>query len=99
MHGNLYIADIGNHRIRRVDLSNGRVDSIAGNGEKKLPSDGALALGMPMLGPRALAIEGDNLWIALRSGHSIWRLDLKSGKLEHIAGTGAQGYSGDGGPD
>ncbi len=96
-HGNLYIADIGgNHRIRRVDLTMFAWFIMAT--VKKLPSDGALALGMPMLGPRALAIEGDNLWIALRSGHSIWRLDLKSGKLEHIAGTGAQGYSGDGGP-
>lgn len=96
--GHLYIADIGNHRIRRVELASGRIETIAGTGDKKLPPDGGLAQGNPILGPRALFIEGNTMWIALREGNSIWRLDLKSGKLEHIAGTGAKGYSGDGGP-
>lgn len=62
----LYVADIGNHRIRRIDLERGTIESIAGNGEKKLPEDGAAAKDRPMLGPRALAVDGDTLWIALR---------------------------------
>jgi sugar lactone lactonase YvrE len=97
-HGQLYIADIGNHRIRRVDLQTGIVDTIAGTGEKKLPVDGQLALGNPILGPRALYIEGQTMWIALREGHSVWRMDLSDGRLRHVAGTGKVGYSGDGGP-
>ena len=96
--GGLYIADIGNHRIRRVDLARGTVESIAGTGERKLPVDGATARGKPMLGPRALAIDGRTLWIALRQGHSVWALDLDRGTLRHVAGTGQKGYSGDGGP-
>ena len=36
------------------------------------------------------------LWIALREGHSVWKLDFSDGRLWHIAGTGAKGYSGDG---
>jgi DNA-binding beta-propeller fold protein YncE len=94
--GNLYIADIGNHRVRRVQLNSGTVETIAGTGEK-LPPDGATAKGSPIPGPRALAIDGKDLWIALREGHGVWHLDLKAGTLHHVAGTGKPGYSGDGG--
>ena len=94
--GKLYVADIGNHRIRRIDLKSGQIDSIAGNGERKLPRDGENAKDRPMLGPRALAIDRGTLWIALREGHSVWSLDLKSGKVKHIAGSGHRGYTGDG---
>lgn len=96
--GNMYIADIGNHRIRRVDLATGAIETIAGNGEKQLPQDGQLARGNALLGPRALAVAGDELWIALREGHSVWRLNLVDGKLRHVAGSGERGYAGDGGP-
>jgi len=91
----IYVADIGNHRIRRIDLKSGIVDTIAGNSEKVLPKEGQLALGNPILGPRALFFQEKTLWIALREGHSIWKLDLTSGKLQHVAGTGKQGFAGD----
>ena len=94
----LYIADIGNHRIRKVDLHRGTVQTIAGTGEKKLPDDGQAARGNPILGPRALFVDGCTLWIALREGHSVWKMDLDRGLLGHVAGSGAKGYSGDGGP-
>ena len=99
LHGDdaLLVADIGNHRIRRIDLKSGVIETIAGNGVKKLPVDGSIASGRPMIGPRALFVQGDTLWIALREGHSVWRMDLASGKLTHIAGAGKKGYSGDGG--
>lgn len=96
--GGLYIADIGNHRIRRVDLATGIVDSIAGTDEHRLPKNGQVAKGNPILGPRALCIDGDTMWIALREGHSVWKLDLKKGALHHVAGTGKKSFSGDGGP-
>ncbi len=96
--GGLYIADIGNHRIRRVDLESGIVTTIAGTGEKELPAAGTKARGRPMLGPRALYVEKETLWIALREGHSVWKMPLATGVLEHVAGTGAKGYSGDNGP-
>lgn len=95
---NVYIADIANHRIRRVDAKTGIVTTIAGNGEKKPPSDGVTAAGKPLIGPRALFFKEDTLWIALREGHSIWRLNLANGVLYHVAGTGKKGYGGDEGP-
>jgi len=94
---NLYIADIGNHRIRRVDLQRGVLETIAGTGEKEMPRHLQTARGNPIVGPRALFVDGRTMWIALREGHSVWKLDLDTGLLSHVAGTGEKGYSGDGG--
>ena len=94
--GFLYVCDIGNHRIRRIDLAAGTITTIAGNGRPELPRDGQPAAGAPIFGPRTMAIVGRTMWIALREGNSIWRLDLDSGIIRRVAGTGAKGYSGDG---
>jgi streptogramin lyase len=96
--GHLYVADIGNHRIRRIDLEAGTITSIAGNGERSLPRRGEVAKGQPIFGPRALAVTGRTLWIALREGNSVWRMSLDTLVIEHVAGSGDKGYSGDGGP-
>jgi len=87
---NLYIADIGNHRIRRVDAKTGLIESIAGNGEKKLPASGDTAKDKPILGPRALAISGSEMWIALREGNSVWKMDLKGGTLAEVISGGGK---------
>jgi streptogramin lyase len=96
--GHVYIADILNHRIRRVDAKTGVIETIAGNGEKKLPVENALAQGKPVLGPRSLCAQGNDLFVCLREGNGVWKLALGSGKWEHIAGTGQKGFTGDGGP-
>ena len=95
--GGLFVADIRNHRIRRVDLKSGLVESIAGNERRELPRDGQQARGNSVLGPRALFIHGRTMWVALREGHSVWTLGLDSGRWTHVAGTGEKGFGGDGG--
>lgn len=90
--GNLYVADIGNHRIRHINLETGVVETIAGTGEKTLPVEGQIAKGAPILGPRALYVTGDTMWIALREGNSVWKMNLKSGELAHVAGSGKKGF-------
>jgi DNA-binding beta-propeller fold protein YncE len=95
--GNVYVADIGNHRIRRIDAKSGMIDSIAGNGEKQMPQDGEAAKGNPVFGPRSLCLDGNALWVCLREGNSVWRLDLAKDRWRHVAGTGKQGFTGDGG--
>jgi sugar lactone lactonase YvrE len=95
--GGLYVADIGNHRIRRIDLKSGVIESIAGNSQRRLPQEGQVARGNPILGPRALFVAGGTMWIALREGHSVWRMNLGDGILHHVAGTGKAGYTGDDG--
>jgi sugar lactone lactonase YvrE len=97
--GQLYICDIGNHRVRRVDLSSGVISTFAGTGERKPTPDGAPLEGTPLNGPRALDFDGKtSLYLALREGNAIYRIDLTAKTLHHVAGTGKQGYSGDGGP-
>lgn len=98
-NGALYVADIGNHRIRRVDLATGTVTTFAGTGEREPTPDGAPLAGTPLNGPRALAFAPDgDMYIALREGNAVYRLDMQAQRLHHVAGTGAKGYTGDGGP-
>ena len=95
----LFICDIKNHRIRMVDPQTGIISTFAGTGEKTKTSDGASFDETPLNGPRALDFDGDHsLYLALREGNAILRMDLKARTYHHLAGTGKSGYSGDGGP-
>lgn len=97
--GRLLICDIGNHRIRRVDPGTGIIETWAGTGERKPASDGAPISGTPLNGPRAITAGRDgNLYLVLREGNAVYRMDTRAGRIYHIAGTGETGYSGDGGP-
>jgi len=94
----LLICDIGNHRIRRLDLATGIISTYAGTGEARPTPDGAPVAGTPLNGPRTLALASNgDLYLALREGNAILRIDRKTQTLHHVAGTGQQGYSGDGG--
>jgi streptogramin lyase len=97
--GDLYICDILNHRIRKVDLQAGLITTFAGTGEKKPTPDGAKIAGAPLNGPRAIDFDrrGD-LWLALREGNAVYRFDRKAGTIQHVAGTGEKGFTGNGGP-
>ncbi len=91
--GHIYVADIGNHRIRRIHATKGVIETIAGNGEKKMPKRGHLANNIPVVGPRALFVTDSDLWIALREGHSVWKMNLGTGRLAFVAGTGKKGFT------
>ena len=97
--GRLLICDIGNHRIRRVDLKTGTIETWAGTGERKPTPDGTVIAGTPLNGPRAISSgPNGNLYLVLREGNAVYRLDTRAGTLHHIGGTGESGYQGDGGP-
>lgn len=97
--GSLYIADIANHRIRRVDLSTGQIDTFAGTGAQDPTPNGAPLAETPLNGPRTLAFRPPNdLYLALREGNAVYRIDLESETIHHVAGTGEGGWSGDHGP-
>jgi streptogramin lyase len=97
--GSLYVADIGNHRVRRVNLATGIIETFAGTGEKAATPDGAAVRGTPLNGPRAIAFDRNgDMFLALREGNTVFRIDMAKLTLHHIAGTGEQGYSGESGP-
>jgi len=94
----LYLADLENRRVRVVDLATGMITTIAGNGERGVPADGALAKDSPLVDPRAVAVDSQgNVYILERGGHALRVVDA-SGRIRTVAGTGARGYGGDGGP-
>jgi streptogramin lyase len=94
--GRLLICDIGNHRIRRVDLKKNQIDTFAGTGEREPTPDGSPIQGTPLNGPRAIDFAGDGtLFLVLREGNVVLR--ASGGKFFDFAGTGEKGYSGDGG--
>jgi streptogramin lyase len=97
--GSLYICDIGNHRIRKVDTKTYIITTFAGTGEQLPTPDGAIIAGTPLNGPRAIDFDArGDMWLALREGNRVFRLDLKAGTIHHVAGTGRTGFSGNGGP-
>lgn len=96
--GRILICDIGNHRVRRLDPKTGMIETWLGTGDKKATPDGAPLAGTPVNGPRAIDLDPrGNLYLALREGNAVYKVDPKAGKFIHIAGTGEKGYSGDGG--
>ena len=91
--GDLYICDIGNHRIRKVITKTGAVSTFAGTGDKAATTDGAPVQGTPLNGPRAIAFAANgDMVLALREGNQVWRLDSKKQVWRHVAGTGAKGF-------
>jgi streptogramin lyase len=98
--GDLYICDILNHRIRKVDMKTGVISTFAGTGEKKTAPDGSKFAGAALHGPRAMDFDANgNMWLALREGNALYRLDMASGTMHHIAGAGGKpAFAGNGGP-
>jgi streptogramin lyase len=97
--GDLFVCDIGNNVIRKIDMKSGVISTFAGTGKPGVTPDGAPIQGTPLKGPRSLDFDKDgNLWLATREGNQVFKFDLKEGKIYHIAGTGKKGFSGNGGP-
>jgi sugar lactone lactonase YvrE len=96
--GNLYIADLNNSVIRRVD-SNGNISTYAGTPDiTGFPGDGIPATTALLYAPVAVAVDTTgNLFISDENDNVICRVDAASKILTIVAGTGAFGYSGDGG--
>lgn len=81
--GRLLVCDIGNNRVRRIDLKSGLIETYL----------------EALKGPRALAFDGrGDLFVVLREGNVVLKVDPKSGAMTTVAGTGAKGLTGDGGP-
>ncbi|MDQ2643713.1 MAG: hypothetical protein M3020_07865 [Myxococcota bacterium] len=97
--GNLYVSDSSNHRIRKIDFETNEITTIAGTGEPAFSGDGGPATEASLDNPRTLAFGPDGrLYVADEMNHRIRAIDLESGVIETVAGTGEAKFSGDGGP-
>ena len=95
--GNVYVADTVNHRVRRIDAT-GIIATIAGTGEQGYAGDGGPATDALLNNPTGLAVDAlGNVYVADTGNHRVRRINV-TGTIATIAGTGEQGYGGDGGP-
>jgi len=95
----LYIADVADHRVRRVDLSSGIIATFAGTGAAEHGGDDGPAAEARIFGARAVKLGLDGtIYVLERQGSSLRAVDAATGIIATIAGTTGRGYSGDGGP-
>jgi sugar lactone lactonase YvrE len=96
--GNMYIADNGNHRVRLVTLSTGKISTVAGNGTTGYAGDNGPATSANLTNAYGVVVDGSgNLYISDPSNCVVRKVD-STGKITTYAGTGTPGgFSGDGG--
>jgi len=95
----LYITDVADHRVRVVDLAAATIATFAGTGKAEHSGDGGPAREAGVFGARAVKLGADRtVYILERQGSSLRAVDPAAGIITTVAGTGARGYGGDGGP-
>ena len=95
----LFIADVADNRVRVVDLAAGTIATFAGTGEAAHTGDGGPAQAAAVFGARAVTVAADGMvFILERQGSSLRAVNPRTGVITTVAGTGARGYGGDGGP-
>lgn len=100
--GNLYVTDSGNHRIRKIDMATGVINTFAGDGFKdgneggRFNGDGLSALGTSFNSPSGIAIDSaNNIYVADRNNHRIRKIDAANGIVTTVAGSGLYLHCGD----
>ena len=98
--GGLLIADVGDSRIRRVNLKTGVITTWGGTGRRAREGDGGPLAAASFHGARAVAVDSRDgtVYVCEREGHAIRRVDGRTRTVTLYAGTGKKGYEGDGGP-
>jgi sugar lactone lactonase YvrE len=94
---NLYVVDLGNKRVRKIDLGTGMISTVAGNGKGGVPQDGAMASEASLVDPRACALDSNGRLYILERGGNALRV-VEDGKIRTVLGTGKPGATGDNGP-
>ena len=95
--GNIFVADAGNHRVRRIDGATNRVSTLAGTGASSFSGDGGPAELAEFNNPRYLAFDrAGSLYVSDTANHRVRRI-ARNGIVTTVAGNGSPGFSGDGG--
>jgi DNA-binding beta-propeller fold protein YncE len=97
--GALYVCEVDNHRIVRIDLKTGLIFAVVGNGTKGYAGDGGPAVNASLNQPYEIRFDkAGNLFFVEMQNHVVRRVDAKTRIITTVAGTGKPGFSGDGGP-
>lgn len=84
----LYVADLGNKRVRKVDLHKGVITTVAGNGQSGVPVDGAAAKDSPLQDPRAVAVDSKHrVYVLERNGNAL-RVIERDGSIRTVIAPG-----------
>lgn len=94
----VFLAEAGGHVVSMMDLITGRYSIVAGTGTPGYTGDGGAAKAAKLHNPTGMAFHDRYLYIADQSNHRIRRVDISSGIITTVAGTGEPGFGGDGGP-
>lgn len=93
---NVYVVEIFNNVVRKIDTRTNMVSTVAGCGEKGFKGDGGLAVDAKLNGPEGVFVDlHGNIYIADTWNHRIRKVDSKTGIIKTIAGNGVVGFSGD----
>lgn len=95
VRGSLYVADAGNHALRRIELSDGHVETLLGNARPGQPVEGSFAkpAECQLNQPWAVAGAFDRLFLAVAGCNQIWEYELGYSRLRFVAGTGELGIA------
>ena len=95
-HGNTYLADSRNHRVRKI--ANGIITTVAGTGQEGFSGDGGAATSAQLSFPRAVAVDAAGTVYLADTGNNRIRKVTPAGVISTLAGSDAAGFAGDGGP-
>lgn len=96
--GNIYFADVGNNRIRKVTVSTGKISTVAGDGVAGYSGDGGAATSAELHNPLGVALDTvGNIYFADTFNYRLRKVTASTGIISTVAGDGTDGYSGDGG--
>jgi sugar lactone lactonase YvrE len=97
VNGNLYVADFGNNRVRKIDMATGVITTVAGNGSSSYTGDGSAATAATLNGPAGVVTDpAGNLYIADSENNAIRKVNGATGEIATIAGNGTALFGGDG---
>lgn len=97
--GNIYISDTNNYRVRKVTASTGVISTVAGTGTGGYSGNGGAATSAKISQPMGLALDAaSNVYFADWGNAVIREVTATTGNISTVAGSGSNGFSGDGGP-
>jgi sugar lactone lactonase YvrE len=98
-HGDLYICDNSNDRIRKIDMHTGLITTVFGTGQRASNGDGEPAIEASTLMPDAICLDAhDNLYVGEKYGYRVRKVEAATGLVRTLVGNGVPGFGEEGLP-